>query len=118
MWLQHIRRVVEHLRSRGYQEPLRELTFATFGPEIYFRHADGTWEGDLRPDQIVLEKILRLDPLRAPIAEAAERQADAAGQGLTKGGVRASAPAFAGTRIRVTESNESLRDADATAASH
>ncbi len=109
MWLQHIRRVVEHLRSRGYQEPLRELTFATFGPEIYFRHADGTWEGDLRPDQIVLEKILRLDPLRARIAEAAERQADDAGQVLKKRGVRASAPVFAGTRIRVSTVQEYLR---------
>jgi DNA-binding transcriptional MerR regulator len=35
MSLQHIRRVVEHLRSRGYQEPLRELTAATVGQEIY-----------------------------------------------------------------------------------
>jgi len=27
----HIRHVVGHLRARGYQEPLRELTFATVG---------------------------------------------------------------------------------------
>src|SRR5258707_11281012 len=63
MSLQHIRRVVQHLRSRGYQEPLRELTFATLGQEIYFQHSDGTWEGDLRSDPIVLQQILRLDPL-------------------------------------------------------
>src|SRR5258708_25514777 len=74
MSLQHIRRVVEHLRSRGYQAPLRELTFATLGQEIYFQHSDGTWEGDLQPDQIVLEKILPLDPLRARITRPPDRQ--------------------------------------------
>lgn len=42
MSLQHIRRVVEHLRPRGYEVPLRELTFATLGQEIYFRHSDGS----------------------------------------------------------------------------
>jgi len=64
MSLQHIRRVVGHLRSRGYEEPLRELRFATLGREIYFQHPDGSWEGDLRPDQIVLVKTIRLEPLR------------------------------------------------------
>lgn len=38
MSLQTIRRVVRHLRSRGYDEPLRELRFATVGREIYFQH--------------------------------------------------------------------------------
>jgi DNA-binding transcriptional MerR regulator len=109
MSLQHIRRVVEHLRSRGYQAPLRELTFATLGQEIYFQHADGTWEGDLRPDQIVLEKILRLDPLRARITRAAQRQANDAGRVVKQRGVHASAPVFAGTRIRVSTVQDYLR---------
>jgi DNA-binding transcriptional MerR regulator len=81
MSLQHVRRAVEHLRSRGHRSPLRELTFATLGGEIYFQHPDGTWEGDLRPDQVVLEEVLRLDRLRARITRVAERQADDAGQG-------------------------------------
>jgi DNA-binding transcriptional MerR regulator len=109
MSLQHIRRVVEHLRARGYQEPLRELTFATVGQEIYFQHPDGTWEGDLQPDQIVLEKVLRLDRLRARITRAAERHADDAGQVVKKRGVHASAPVFAGTRIRVSTVQDYLR---------
>jgi DNA-binding transcriptional MerR regulator len=71
MSLQTIRRVVRHLRSRGYDEPLRELRFATVGHEIYFQHPDGTWEGDLQPDQIILEKVIRLDPLRLRIDKAA-----------------------------------------------
>ncbi len=102
MSLQHVQRVVEHLRSRGYQSPLRELTFATLGGEIYFQHPDGTWEGDLQLDQIVLEEVLRLDRMRSRITQAAERQADDEDQVLKKRGVHASAPVFAGTRIRVS----------------
>jgi DNA-binding transcriptional MerR regulator len=109
MSLQHIRRVVEHLRSRGYGAPLREVKFATLAGEIYFQHPDGSWEGDLRPDQRVLEKVLHLDPLRARIARAAERRADEAGQVVKKRGVHASAPVFAGTRIRVSTVQEYLR---------
>jgi DNA-binding transcriptional MerR regulator len=109
MSLQHIRRVVEHLRSRGYEAPLRELTFATLGQEIYFQHSDGTWEGDLRPDQFVLEKILRLDPLRTRITRAAQRQASDAGRVVKQRGVHASAPVFAGTRIRVSTVQDYLR---------
>jgi DNA-binding transcriptional MerR regulator len=109
MSLQHVRRVVEHLRLRGYHEPLRELTFATLGGEIYFQHPDGTWEGDLRPDQVVLEEVLRLDRLRSRITRAAERQADDAGQVVRKRGVHGSAPVFAGTRIRVSTVQDYLR---------
>lgn len=109
MSLQHIRRVVEHLRSRGYEAPLRELTFATLGQEIYFQHSDGAWEGDLQPDQRVLEKVLHLDPLRARINRAAERQASEAGQVTKKRGVYASAPVFSGTRIRVSTVQDYLR---------
>jgi DNA-binding transcriptional MerR regulator len=101
MSLQTIRRVVRHLRSRGYNEPLRELSFATVGREIYFQHPDGTWEGDLQPDQIILEEVIRLDPLRLRIHQAARRSADDAGRVEKRRGVHASAPVFADTRIRV-----------------
>ncbi|HUZ24342.1 MAG TPA: DUF433 domain-containing protein [Streptosporangiaceae bacterium] len=110
MSLQHIRRVVQHLRSRGYQAPLRELTFATFGREIYFQHPDGSWEGDVQPDQIVLEKVLRLDRLRARIDRASQRPARDAGQVVKRRGVHASAPVFAGTRIRVSTVQDYLRN--------
>jgi DNA-binding transcriptional MerR regulator len=109
MSLQHIRRAVEHLRSRGYRKPLQELTFATIGQEIYFQHPDGTWEGDLQPDQIVLEKVLHLDRLRARITRAAERQDHDVGRVVKKRGVHASAPVFAGTRIRVSTVQDYLR---------
>lgn len=101
MSLQHIRRVVKHLRSRGYEAPLRELRFATVGHEIYFQHPDGAWEGDVRPDQIVLEKTIHLDPLRARIDAATARPANDAGRVVRRRGVHGSKPIFAGTRIPV-----------------
>jgi DNA-binding transcriptional MerR regulator len=109
MSLQHIRRVVQHLRSRGYEAPLRELKFATVGHQLYFQHPDGSWEGDVRPDQIVLEKTLHLEPLRARIERAVKRPATDAGRVVTKRGVHASAPVFAGTRIRVSTVQDYLQ---------
>jgi DNA-binding transcriptional MerR regulator len=97
MSLQRIRRLVAHLRSRDYAAPLRELRFATVGREIYFQHPDGTWEGDLRPDQIIFEQTIRLEPLRSRIESAARRQAQDSGQVVKRRGVHASAPVFAGT---------------------
>jgi uncharacterized protein (DUF433 family) len=62
-----------------------------------------------QPDQVVLEEVLRLDRLRSRITRAAERQADDAGQVVKKRGVHASAPVFAGTRIRVSTVQDYLR---------
>jgi uncharacterized protein (DUF433 family) len=109
MSLQHIRRVVAHLRSRGYQAPLRELRFATLGGEVYFQHPDGSWEGDLRPDQIILVKTILLEPLRLRIDAAAQRTTDDIGRVTKRRGVHASAPIFAGTRIRLSTVQDYLR---------
>lgn len=116
MSLQHIRRVVGHLRARGYQAPLRELKFATLGREIYFQHPDGSWEGDLRPDQIVLFKTILLEPLRLRIDAAAKRPDDDIGRVIKQRGVHASAPVFAGTRIRVLTVQDYLRNGYGTQA--
>ena len=97
MSLQKIRRVVTHLRSCGYQAPLRELKFATVGREIYFQYPDGRWEGDLRPDQIVIVEVILLDPLRLRIDRTAARPPQDAGRVEKRRGVHASAPVFAGT---------------------
>jgi DNA-binding transcriptional MerR regulator len=109
MSLQRIRRLAAHLRARDYQAPLRELRFATVGREIYFQHPDGTWEGDLRPDQIILEQTIGLEPLRSRIESAARRPAQDPGRVVKRRGVHANAAVFAGTRIRVSTVQDYLR---------
>jgi uncharacterized protein (DUF433 family) len=99
--LQHIRRVVEHLRVRGYKEPLRQLVFATVGKELYFQHPDGTWEGELAPDQVVFHQVIELEPLRRRIDRARHRSEDRAGQVERVRGRLGSKEVFAGTRIPV-----------------
>lgn len=66
--LQHIRRIVEHLKSHGYDQPLTQLRFSVYRGQVYFQHPDRQWEGDLRPDQLVLQQVLDLQPLRQRIA--------------------------------------------------
>jgi uncharacterized protein (DUF433 family) len=99
--LQHIRAIVSHLQSRGYSNPLTQLTFATVGREVYFRHDDGTWEGDLQPDQVVMHEVLSLDPLRRRIANGAQRDSGLAGRVERRRGAMGSKPVLAGTRVPV-----------------
>jgi uncharacterized protein (DUF433 family) len=101
--LQRMRRVVAHLRSRGYDEPLSELRFALHGRhEVYFQHPDGTWEGDLRSDQIVIQEVIQLEPIRARIRQATRRSPEDFGKVERRRGRRASKEVFAGTRLPVT----------------
>jgi len=99
--LQHIRAIVSHLRSRGYPHPLTQLTFATVGREVYFMHDDGSWEGDLQPDQVVIHEVLNLDPLRRRIAAGAQRDTTLAGRVERRRGAMGSKPVLAGTRVPV-----------------
>lgn len=99
--LQHVRRVVAHLHARGYETPLRDLVFATVGDEIYFQHPNGEWEGDVRPDQIVLEETIKLDRLRSRIKNGMARDSGDVGRVVKRRGVKRSQPIFAGTRIPV-----------------
>ena len=97
--LQHIRRVVEHLRVRGYKRPLIDVRFATVGGELYFQHSDGTWEGGLRPDQIVIHEVLRLEPLRMRILEGLQRSNESQGRVERRRGTVGSKPVVHGTRL-------------------
>jgi uncharacterized protein (DUF433 family) len=99
--LQRVRKAVAHLRSRGYQEPLTELRFATAGKEIYFQHADGEWEGDLSRDQLIFHSVIDLDMIRAKIREGVQRPASAHGKVEKRRGSLGNKPVFAGTRIPV-----------------
>lgn len=99
--VRHVGQIVEHLRSRGYDHPLSQLTFATIGHRVYFQHDDGTWEGDLRPDQLVLREVLDLEPLRRRIAEGAGRDRTLVGKVERRRGAMGGKPLLAGTRIPV-----------------
>lgn len=100
--LQRMRKVVDHLRSRGYDEPMSELRFALHGrDEIYFQHPDGTWEGDLKLDQLVFHELIQLDPIRARIRQATRRTSSDFGRVERRRGRRASKDVFAGTRLPV-----------------
>src|SRR5262249_2808693 len=99
--LQHIRRVVEHLRGRGYEEPLRQLVFATVGKQLYFQHPDGTWEGGLAPDQVIFHQVVELEPLRRRIEGVRHRSPDTIGLVERARGRLGSKEVFAGTRIPV-----------------
>jgi len=99
--LQHIRAIVAHLRSRGYPSPLTQLTFATVGREVYFMHEDGSWEGDLRPDQVVIHEVLNLSLLRSRITAGTRRDSALSGKVERRRGVMGSKPVLAGTRVPV-----------------
>ena len=99
--VRHIRQVVEHLKSRGYDRPLSELTFATVGNRVYCQHDDGTWEGGLRPDQLVLREVLDLQPLRQRVAQGALRDEALVGKVERRRGALGNKPLLAGTRVPV-----------------
>ena len=101
--LQHIRKVVAHLR-RHYDAPLRELRFAVEGSDLYVQHHDGSWEGGLRPDQLVLQEVIPLEIVRTSLARALQeaRGEEDEGKIARRRGVRGSQPVFAGTRVPVS----------------
>ncbi len=99
--LQHIRAIVDHLRARGYDQPLTQLVFATRGRRVYFQHDDGTWESDIAPDQLVLSEVLNLKPLRRRIADGLKRDEADVGHVERRRGALGSKPVLAGTRVPV-----------------
>ena len=99
--LQHIRRVVAHLRTRKFNAPLRELNFAVRGKEIYFQYPDSSWSGDRAPDQIALHQVLALSVIEARIRTVRDRDPEDAGRVVRRRGVHGNKPIFAGTRITV-----------------
>jgi uncharacterized protein (DUF433 family) len=99
--LQHIRAIVAHLQSRGYPSPLTQLRFATVGRNVYFMHEDGSWEGDLQPDQVVIHEVLNLSLLRGRIVAGARRDSELSGRVERRRGAMGSKPVLAGTRVPV-----------------
>lgn len=98
--LQHVRRVIDYVRERGVERPLREVQWAVDGAEIYVR-LDDEWIGDKRPDQTVLPNVLKIEPLRTRVAEGVQRRRDAAGSIERQGAVHGGVPVLSDTRVPV-----------------
>jgi uncharacterized protein (DUF433 family) len=99
--LQQIRQIVVHLKSRGYEQPLTQLKFATVGNRVYFQHDDGSWEGGLTRDQLVFHQVLDLSLVRQRIVDGTRRDERLAGQVERRRGALGNKPVFAGTRVPV-----------------
>lgn len=99
--LQHIRRIVAHLKDRGYAEPLTELRYATRNDEVYFQHDDGSWASSVAVDQLVIHELLDLAPLAARIHAAGRRDPSTYGRTERRRGALGSKPLVAGTRVPV-----------------
>lgn len=113
--LQHIRQIVRHLKAQGYDRPLTQLAYATVDKQLYFQREDGTWEGGLRPDQIVLHEVLNLRPIRDRIAEGVHRERVQVGRTERRRGTLGHKPVLAGTRIPVDTVRRYLQAGRSTA---
>ena len=99
--LQHIRRIIEHLRAQGYGAPLREVRFALSGDRVMFQHVDGSWEDSRQPFQGVMWQAIDLEEIRARIRGRLTRSSSDVGVIEKRRKVQASKPVFRGTRVPV-----------------
>ena len=99
--LQHIRRIIDHLRSQGYAAPLRQLRFAVSDNHVIFQHSDGGWEDSRRPFQGVMWQVIDLDEIGSRVRGRLRRSSDDAGRIEKRRKVQASKPVFRGTRVPV-----------------
>jgi uncharacterized protein (DUF433 family) len=99
--LQHIRRIIDHLRAQGYEAPLREVRFALSGDRVMFQHTDGSWEDSRQPFQGVMWQVIDLEEIRSRIRGRLARSGSDAGVIEKRRKVQASKPVFRGTRIPV-----------------
>ena len=100
--LQQVRAILEHLRRRGYEAPLRQLRYATGGShDVFFQHSDGSWEGGRSPDQTVIPEVIDLEFLRDRLASHLTRPAEAGGHVERQRRRLGNKQVFAGTRIPV-----------------
>ncbi len=99
--LQHIRRIIDHLRRQGYGSPLREVRFALSGERVLFQHDDGTWEDSRRPFQGIMWQVIDLQAIRSRVQGRLQRSGADAGVVEKRRKVQASKPVFRGTRVPV-----------------
>lgn len=107
--LQHIRKIIEHLRGQGYEAPLREVRFALSGERVLFQHSDGSWEDSLQPFQGVMWQVIDLEEIRTRVQDRLHRSSDDAGVMEKRRKVQGSKPVFRGTRVPVETVVDYLR---------
>lgn len=108
--LQHLRKVLEHLRSQQeYEAPLRELRFAVRGREVFFQHADGSWEGSRKHWQLVAHQVVDLQEIHHTLRERLARSGSDAGRVERRRRAYGSKPVFAGTRVPVSAVESFIR---------
>ena len=112
--LQHIRRIVGHLRQQGYESPLREVRFARSGDRVVFQHTDGSWEASRRPFQGVMWQVIDLEEIRTRVQGRLRRSSRDAGVIEKRRKVQASRPVFRGTRVPVEAVERYLKAAKST----
>lgn len=117
--LQRIRRIVAHLRRQGYAAPLVEVVFGVQPDSnrwsVYYRHADGSWEGERHPGQLVMRTVIHLDELRARVRAGTRRDPASVGQVERRRGALGSKPVLKGTRVPVSGVKQYLARGAATA---
>jgi uncharacterized protein (DUF433 family) len=99
--LQHIRRVVDRVRSRGVKSPLTEVRYAVVGGQLYLQDEQGAWEDGRAPGQGVIPEVLDLRPLQARIQSSVRRSEKSIGAVERRRRTLGSAEVIAGTRIPV-----------------
>jgi uncharacterized protein (DUF433 family) len=112
--LQHIRRIVGHLRQQGYESPLREVRFARSGDRVVFQHTDGSWEASRRPFQGMMWQVIDLEEIRTRVQGRLSRSSRDAGVIEKRRKVQASRPVFRGTRVPVEAVERYLKAAKST----
>ena len=100
--LQHLRKILRRLRTDGYEAPLRELRYAVLGEEVYFQHPDGTWEGSLKPWQLVAYHVLDLREIHNTVEQRLSRSPSSIGKIEKRRSVHGSKPVLAATRVPVS----------------
>ena len=96
--LQHIRQIVDYLRSRDFRPS--QVVFSIAGRKVHFQTPEtGEWEDSV--GQIVLREVLDLARLRARVAGALDRDPETVGGVERRRGTLGSKPVVAGTRVPV-----------------
>lgn len=109
--LQLMRKVVDKLRERGLEAPLRSITFGVveyamkrggLAYEVITQMADGRWESWEQPGQLIMELTVPIEEfaesLQMKVAED-RRKRRKVGEIEKRRGVLGSAPVIAGTRV-------------------